>query len=79
MTFGKLPPCLCLHIQRITFEGGVPGKLGTKVHFGQRLDMAPFMYQAQKKAAAAAGIILEPPKKGGEGDRNGRQRPVSKK
>ena len=49
ITFGKLPPCLCLHIQRITFEGGMPGKIGTKVVFGQKLDMAPFVYSPPSK------------------------------
>ncbi len=44
LTFGRLPRCLCLHIQRSTYEGG---KRGDAVVLPQFLNMDLFSYTGQ--------------------------------
>ena len=45
--FGKLPDCLCFHIQRTAFDGGVPSKRNDFVSFSQVLNMSEFAYNTK--------------------------------
>merc|ERR1711874_581778 len=47
ITFGKLPDCLCLHIQRTGFSGGQPYKRHDYVEFPKILSMDKFVYSRQ--------------------------------
>lgn len=47
LTFGRLPQCLCLHIQRTAFERGVPSKRNDHVSFPESLDMGRYAYASQ--------------------------------
>ena len=47
ITFGKLPECLCLHIQRTGFAGGQPYKRHDFVEFPVLLDMDRFTHTNQ--------------------------------
>merc|ERR1719348_2629749 len=47
LTFGKLPDCLCLHIQRTGFAGGQPYKRHDFVEFPVLLDMDRFTHTNQ--------------------------------
>ncbi|KAJ7333791.1 Ubiquitin carboxyl-terminal hydrolase 30 [Desmophyllum pertusum] len=46
LTLGKLPQCLCIHIQRTYWHAnGVPYKNNSFIKFPEFLDMAPFLYE----------------------------------
>ncbi|XP_068679473.1 ubiquitin carboxyl-terminal hydrolase 30-like isoform X1 [Montipora foliosa] len=46
LTFGKLPQCLCIHIQRTYWHtNGIPYKNNLFVKFPEFLDMEPFLYE----------------------------------
>jgi len=47
LTFGKLPDCLCLHIQRTGFAGGQPYKRHDYVEFPVVLNMDRFTHTSQ--------------------------------
>lgn len=47
ITFGKLPDCLCFHIQRTGFAGGQPYKRHDYVEFPIILDMDRFTHTSQ--------------------------------
>jgi len=47
LTFGKLPDCLCFHIQRTGFSGGQPYKKHDFVEFPVMLSMEKFVYSRQ--------------------------------
>ncbi|XP_023340426.1 ubiquitin carboxyl-terminal hydrolase 30 homolog [Eurytemora carolleeae] len=47
LTFGKLPECLCLHIQRTGFGGGQPFKRHEFVEFPPVLSMEKYVYSTQ--------------------------------
>ena len=47
LTFGRLPQCLCLHVQRTSFEYGTPTKRADQVTFEEELDMGAFLYSSQ--------------------------------
>lgn len=49
LAFGKLPPCLCLHIQRTAFSGSGPVKRWEHVSFPELLDMKRYVYLSQMK------------------------------
>ena len=46
-TFGRLPRCLCFHIQRTTLQNGIPSKRNDFVQFPLSLDMNKFVYTSQ--------------------------------
>lgn len=57
LTFGRLPDCLCFHIQRTAFESGVPSKRSDRVAFPLTLDMDNYVYTRQvSKSRAIAGL-----------------------
>ncbi|KAK2574549.1 Ubiquitin carboxyl-terminal hydrolase 30 [Acropora cervicornis] len=46
LTFGKLPQCLCIHIQRTYWRNnGIPYKNKLFIKFPEFLDMEPFLYE----------------------------------
>lgn len=46
LTFGKLPQCLCIHIQRTYWRNnGIPYKNNLFIKFPEFLDMEPFLYE----------------------------------
>ncbi|XP_020607795.1 ubiquitin carboxyl-terminal hydrolase 30 homolog isoform X3 [Orbicella faveolata] len=46
LTLGKLPQCLCIHIQRTYWHAnGVPYKNNSFIKFPEFLDMEPFLYE----------------------------------
>jgi len=47
LTFGKLPDCLCLHIQRTGFASGQPYKRHEYVEFPALLSMEKYIYSRQ--------------------------------
>merc|ERR1719158_1070393 len=47
ITFGKLPDCLCFHIQRTGFSGGQPYKRHDYVEFPVHLNMERFTHTSQ--------------------------------
>merc|ERR1719352_949297 len=47
ITFGKLPDCLCFHIQRTGFSGGQPYKRHDYVEFPVLLNMERFTHTSQ--------------------------------
>jgi len=47
LTFGKLPECLCLHIQRTGFSNGQPYKRHEYVEFPALLVMDKYLYSTQ--------------------------------
>lgn len=47
LTFGKLPDCLCFHVQRTGFSGGQPYKKHDHVEFPVLLSMERFVYSRQ--------------------------------
>lgn len=47
LTFGKLPDCLCLHIQRTGFASGQPYKRHEYVEFPSLLSMEKYIYSRQ--------------------------------
>lgn len=47
LTFGRLPRCLCFHIQRSDFQGGQPVKRSDAVVLPQYLNMDLFSYTGQ--------------------------------
>ena len=47
VTFGRLPRCLCFHIQRTSFAGGIVGKRNDPVTFPLKLDMSGYLYSNQ--------------------------------
>ncbi|TRY76361.1 hypothetical protein TCAL_00015 [Tigriopus californicus] len=49
LAFGKLPPCLCLHIQRTAFSANTPSKRWEHVAFPELLDMKRYVYLSQMK------------------------------
>eukprot|EP00095_Tigriopus_kingsejongensis_P012456 maker-scaffold6759_size3621-snap-gene-0.1 protein:Tk12456 transcript:maker-scaffold6759_size3621-snap-gene-0.1-mRNA-1 annotation:"ubiquitin carboxyl-terminal hydrolase 30-like" len=49
MAFGKLPPCLCLHIQRTAYSSQGPTKRADHVTFPEVLDMSRYVYLSQMK------------------------------
>ncbi|CAG9787004.1 unnamed protein product [Diatraea saccharalis] len=49
VSFGKLPPCLCLHVGRVEWAGGALAKRGEHVAFPETLSMAPYAQLPQPK------------------------------
>ncbi len=47
LTFGRLPHCLCLHVQRTAMEMGRPSKRNDHVAFPDLLDMSRYAYASQ--------------------------------
>ena len=47
LSFGKLPECLCFHIQRTGFSGGQAYKRHDYVEFPQQLNMERFTHKSQ--------------------------------
>ena len=47
LSFGKLPECLCFHIQRTGFSGGQAYKRYDYVEFPQELNMERFTHASQ--------------------------------
>ena len=47
LSFGKLPECLCFHIQRTGFSGGQAYKRHDYVEFPQELNMERFTHVSQ--------------------------------
>lgn len=46
LTLGKLPQCLCIHIQRTYWHSnGIPLKNNSFIKFPEFLDMKPFLYE----------------------------------
>ncbi len=75
LTFGRLPKCLCLHIQRTTFQGGVTSKRSDGVILPQFLNMDLFSYTGQIfKEKMLSGKALLANRDEGEG---GQQPPKS--
>lgn len=52
VTFGRLPQCLCLHIQRTSYEHGFPEKRSDHVAFPMLLDMSPHLFSTHVSADA---------------------------
>lgn len=44
LTFGKLPPCLCIHISRTAWMSGRAYKRPDYLHFPESLSMAPYSF-----------------------------------
>ena len=51
LSFGKLPECLCFHIQRTGFSGGQAYKRHDYVEFPQQLNMERFTHASQAARA----------------------------
>ena len=47
LSFGKLPKCLCFHIQRTSYQHGFPTKRNDFVNFPILLDMNKYAYASQ--------------------------------
>ena len=59
LTFGRLPQCLCLHVQRTGFDSGLAMKRNDHVHFCEALDMGRYVYACQvMKERAMATLTI---------------------
>ncbi len=71
-TFGRLPRCLCFHVQRTTYEGGAVGKRSDQVVLPQFLNMEMFSYTGQMlKERLLSGEFGDPSANQGESARRG--------
>merc|ERR1711874_448124 len=57
LTFGKLPDCLCFHIQRTGFGGGQPYKRHDYVEFPVLLNMDRYTHTSQLVKARAVSSL----------------------
>ncbi|XP_022085688.1 ubiquitin carboxyl-terminal hydrolase 30-like isoform X2 [Acanthaster planci] len=58
LTLGKLPQCLCIHLQRVTWlTNGLPSRREEHVMFPEYLDMSPY-----KQMSAVSSVPLSRPK-----------------
>lgn len=73
LTLGKLPRCLCIHIQRTYWHtNGIPYKNNAFIKFPEFLDMEPFLYEPLEQHSRQNGTERRffPPTTG-NGDLNG--------
>jgi len=58
LTFGKLPDCLCFHIQRTGFAGGQPYKRHDYVEFPVLLNMDRFTHTSQLTKSRSINMMM---------------------